>query len=334
VGLVTGGYVETLLRWPGTTSAVVIGGDCSVADLPAQIIDHVSATTPGPDSKVLVCGGRDGDGFLSSCLTYSLGPPAAWVTHSGFSVPRAGPAAVTLESGVYVLGGFNGSYDNTDNYNGLSSSEFLAAGSSVWKAGPALPYGGQGVADSCAIAISNTQFLLIGGLRYDGSTVLDISSSVHEFNSMTSLWTEWPSLSSSRKGHACGKLGGKVVVAGGWGDDGGKTTEVIDIASRESRAGGDMATPRAYFSMVEVGYEGNSILLTFGSTANGDDTVQDEALQQESLMQEWDNSQEVWLPRPAVMSRRFNFAAVTEEAGLLCPEGPYYSLMQPINHLP
>lgn len=167
--------------------------------------------------------------------------------------------------------------------------------------------------EGCAIAISSTQFLLIGGNLYNNGK----SSSVHEFSSVTGSWTTWPSLSRTRNGHACGKLGGKVVVAGGapsfsgghqdWAPS--RTTEVIDLVTREVRPGGDMASPRDGFVMAEVGVEGSSILLTYGSNGFNLNGGEDSLLQEE------------WIPSPAVLSKRHPPKSVTVDASLVCPEG-------------
>jgi hypothetical protein len=302
--------------WVTTASAAVIGADCSVTDLPEPREGHVTAVTPGPDSEVLVCGGWNSNDDFSSCLAYSPGP--GWVPHSTLSIARAAASAVMLDKGVYILGGWWRNPEFGDfHYEADSSSEFLRAGSSAWEAGPALP-GGLGVNGACAVAISPTQFLLIGGDRYDGSTWLGPSNSVQEYNSLTNSWATWPALSRTRDGHACGKLGGKVVVAGGYGG-GAETTEVIDLETGEVRWAGDMSTPRAAFGMVKVGLPQSNILLTFGSYGYGSGTT--DAAQKESLLQEWSDTEESWIPSPAVMERRASFSAVTVEAHLVCLAG-------------
>ena len=49
----------------------IIGGDCSVADLPHHRMWHVSFVSP--DLLVMVCGGWDlEDVLLASCLQYNL----------------------------------------------------------------------------------------------------------------------------------------------------------------------------------------------------------------------------------------------------------------------
>jgi hypothetical protein len=199
-----------------------------------------------------------------------------------------------------------------------SMSEILRPGSSVWEEGPGLP-GGEGLTESCAVAISNTTFLLIGGYRsvpISGS--IGISGAVHEFSSLTGAWTQWPEgLSVPRAGHACSNFNGTVVVAGGY-TDGGFTdgTDILDPETRQVEQAGQMATPRSGFGMYNIGYAGSRILLTFGSYAR-----ENEEAEKESLLQEWDPTDKVWKAAPAVMARRADFSAVTVKARHVCPQG-------------
>jgi hypothetical protein len=84
----------------------------------------------------------------------------------------------------------------------------------MWEEGPDLPEG-EGLEYSCAVAISSTTFLLIGGSRYSGSTYLGYSNAVHEFSSLTGAWTQWPvGLSVPRKLHACSNYQGVFPYVG------------------------------------------------------------------------------------------------------------------------
>jgi hypothetical protein len=81
-----------------------------------------------------------------------------------------------------------------------------------------------------------------------------------------------------------------------------------------------MPTRRRGFGMMVVGLQPRSILLTFGSNgaARQEPTAAEE---EESLLQEWSDTQDGWLPSPAVLQRRVWFSAVTVEASLVCPQG-------------
>jgi hypothetical protein len=214
----------------------------------------------------------------------------------------------------------------------------------VWEEGPTLPEGG-GLPGSCAVAISNITFLLIGAAYASGT-----NSTVHEFSFLTGAWTQWPvGLSVPRFGHACSSFQGKVVVAGGFGA-GGLTgsglwdgylssTDILDPVSQQIRTGGPMATPRAAFGMYKIGYAGRRILMTYGSASSllsqlyaipaqpfytHEQAVQEAVqafIEKETLLQEWDPATEVWKPAPAVMAGRAQFSAVTVEARHVCPQG-------------
>ena len=91
----------------------------------------------------MVCGGSTD----RSCLTLMTGK----VTQKLKSTRRYILAAVSLPSGVYILGV----------YHALATSSFLPNAYSEWESGPILP--GTGNYDACAVALSGTKFLLIGG---------------------------------------------------------------------------------------------------------------------------------------------------------------------------
>jgi hypothetical protein len=191
----------------------------------------------------------------------------------------------------------------------------------MWEEGPGLPLpGGEGLEGSCAVAISSTTFLLIGGIRYSGSTFLGSSSAVNEFSSLTGAWTQWPvGLSVPRKSHACSSFQGKVVVAGGYNGDYLDSTEILDPVTREVKLAGPMSTPRQSFGMYEIGYAGwglSRALLTFGSASSGST-----ATLEESLLTEWDPWDQVWRAAPVVLARRAGFTAVTVEARHVCLQG-------------
>ena len=83
------------------------------------------------------------------CITYEKNLKK-WIHHSSLKKKRVGASAVTLPEGVYILGGFDAPF----------TSEILPKGSKNWIKGPAIPVK---TIQSCAVAISNTQFAIIGG---------------------------------------------------------------------------------------------------------------------------------------------------------------------------
>ena len=53
-------------------------------------------------------------------------------------------------------------------------------------------------------------------------------------------------------GPGCAKLGQKVIIAGGNNGETFRSTEVLDLDSREIIAGGDMAKPRRWFHLATI----------------------------------------------------------------------------------
>ena len=143
---------------------------------PPSRAGHVTTVTS--DGLILTCGGQN----YFSCLALDRSD-STWRNHSSLDSLRHYSSHAVLPSGLYILGGF---------YS--SSSSFLPTGATTWEAGPSLP----GMTfDSCAVAISETKFLLIGGWLE--------TTRVSEYNSETGSWETWPSLVQARAGHACAR---------------------------------------------------------------------------------------------------------------------------------
>jgi hypothetical protein len=317
-----------------STSAVdVIGGDCAIPNIPFPRIGSFSFSTADLENpRLMVCGGKNtnlDDVITTICHQYEpTADPPAWTLHSHLRSARQYASAVTLAAGTYVLGG---SWQNGSDFGTVeawSTSEILRPVSNTWEEGPTLP-GGVGLSDSCAVAINSTTFLLIGGARYNGINIdnsinISRSSSVHEFSSLTGTWTQWTAaLKVPRSHHACSTFNGTVVFAGGTGSgiwNSLASTEVLDLVSRKVRTAGPMATKRWLFGMYEIGYAGSRILLTLG-TLGPNPQITPTTAEKESLLQEWDPATEVWKPAPAVMARRYGFAAVSVDARHVCPRG-------------
>lgn len=286
--LITGGWngVDVL------NSSEVLGGSeggCMVPDLPAARELHTAALTP--EGRVLAIGGD-----VLSVL--ALDPAAqAWSEHSTLDTDRYFANVVSMPDGVYVLGGKEGDEGQS------SSSSFLPAGSSEWGAGPRLPEGG--LHSSCAVAISETKFLLIGGQPNTRQVI--------EYDTATGEWSPWAVLSHGRYGHSCATLGGKVVFSGGFDDAGSYTaaTSIIDIlreGPRETRErpGGEMTQPRVYFGMVALAGK----IVAFGGDYGADyfDTVE-----------EWDETSEEWAVTDGNMkAARTYFGSVLAPTSAVC----------------
>ena len=116
-----------------------------------------------------------------------------------------------------------------------------------------------------------------------------------------------------RWGHTCAKVGDKVVVAGGVSPLFSilTTTTVLDLVTRESRQGGQMAEQRAFFGMANLG----GVVYLFGG--------QNGMKSSESLgsLEVWDEEDEVWLPSEETMPTAMNeFAWVVVNVSDVCTQ--------------
>jgi len=218
-------------------SAEVLNTSC---DFPLPEADgrngHISVTTA--DDKTLVCGGRTPSDYTASCLQFNF-KTRTWEHHSNMrNKYRTFGSAIALKQGVYIIGGWGGFERN--------SSEFLPTGSSVWTQGPDVP--GGGVRMSCAVKLSDTEFVILGG--YDQTQALHYSET-------KKMWTEWPRLTHEVYGHSCVRLGDKILVAGGQ-DSKGRTV-IYDTKTGSARDVASLKHSRYRPAMVVYG--GKAIIL-------------------------------------------------------------------------
>merc|ERR1711962_126850 len=161
--------------------------------LPEGRYGHISVTTA--DGKILVCGGYTPSGYTASCLQFYF-QSKTWEHHSSMtSIYRYQSSAVALKHGVYILGGDS---------RGQRSSDFLATGSSNWTPGPNIP--GRGVYASCAVKLSDSEFVILGGIP--DKTQARVYNTIGQ-------WTEWLRLSKGVFSQSCVRLGDKILMAGG-----------------------------------------------------------------------------------------------------------------------
>jgi len=201
---------------------------------------HISVTTT--DGKTLVCGGRTPSGHTASCLQFD-NESQSWKEHSTLqSIHRFLSSAVTLSRGTYVLGGGSGT---------KSSSEFLATGSSVWTQGPHIP--GEGVWNSCAAKLSDTEFVILGGFHD--------KLQARVYDETKDEWREWPRLTESSWTQSCVGLGDIVLMAGGL-DYGGHPTSRTVIFNTKTGSAREVASlnyERARVAMLL--YRGKPLIL-------------------------------------------------------------------------
>ena len=281
-----------LVGGEGTNGSVEVLGnpDCSSLSSSLSSYDnyaHSSFVTP--DDILMTCGRYR---LSKSCFSYKNN---SWEPHSTLLEEREHSPPVSLPMGVFLIGG-----------TGVSSSdttEFLPKGSSTWTTGPVPPNGAFG---SCAVAIGDTQFLLIGGDPFEKP------DQVIHYNTGTQSWTNWPRLTQGRLGCACVRAGNSIIVAGGYNKGTLLTsTEVIDVISKSSRVVGHMKYPRAYFAMANVNFNPKVVLALGGET--------EEWPEPSTTVEEWNDDDETWSLASITLSPgRSSFAAVVLPSVTAC----------------
>ena len=255
--------------------------------------NHILARTA--DNLILTCGGESPIGTDDmTCVV--LDPEAGeWLPHSTLDRPRVMATAITLPSlGLMVMGGFK-----------QLTTSVLPTGSTEWQAGPPLP----GVFDKtsyygvCSVLLSETNLLLIGG----GTDSIIPGTRVAEYSE--GAWMEWPSLYTSRWGHACARLGDKVIIAGGVSPFFTllSTTTVLDLETREARETGEMSVARTWFGMANMG--GRLVVVGgMGPLRNAWGDVE-----------EWVEEEEVWVAREQNMATAMSsFASLVISSEDVC----------------
>lgn len=169
-------------------------------------VGRAAAVSEFINRVVLICGGKDHRGQVrSDCLAYDP-KTHAWSDHSSLSEAREEAASVRLGKTMFILGGFvNGSR--------VAGSEKLGKDDAdVWSPGPDLP---EPRSRFCAVALSKTMFAVIGGETEEATATSDMKT----YDSETNEFVTQPSMTQSRKDHAClvveinDKKG--IVVTGG-----------------------------------------------------------------------------------------------------------------------
>ena len=186
---------------------------------------------------------------------------------------------------VYLLGG----------WGGAGSSSFLPTGSTSWEEGPlGSPLE---VGYACAVPLDSHRFLIIGGLGKMQQVV--------EFDTVSSSWSQWPSLVRARWGHSCAIVDTTLVVAGGWDEDNTilDSTTLISLTERKEREGGTMASARAAFSINL--FQGRLFAL------GGLNSAADESSEALDSVEVWNPEEEMWSSFQDLGSPRGGFSAAS-----------------------
>jgi len=214
-------------------NGVSSGGKVEVVDVlsnttcrqPPPYLERVtwSAGDVNKDGNLVVCGGASYEtrSYTSSC--YKLDSSTnQWTFHSSLLKRRSIHAAVAVEGGVWMSGGYDGS-------NFLSTTEFVRDDGKVqnWNDLPS------GRSNHCMIDLLNGSIMITGGYPTINETWL--------FNIRSRSFTRAPSfLNGGRSHHACARIlspmhGFRPIVVVAGGAHSGKSVEVLDYTSPNAR---------------------------------------------------------------------------------------------------
>ncbi|MCP3137432.1 hypothetical protein LXT23_08800 [Pyxidicoccus sp. QH1ED-7-1] len=185
-----------------------------------------------PSGKVLVAGGYNSSGYLSSSSVYD---PATgtWTAAAPMPAPRQVLTATLLTSGkVLVAGGENAT-------GRLSSTAVYDPATNTWASAGSFA---SGVARDALTAtlLPSGKVLVAGGGNSSGAKF-----NVDVYDPVAGTWSVGPNLGVARRNHTATLLTtGQVLVVGGVGSASLATAEVYDPASNTWTAKGGLATAR------------------------------------------------------------------------------------------
>lgn len=156
------------------------------------------------DSLPLICGGNAHPNYVGNCYIPGYGSKDSLVT---LLTPRAGSAAITMESHMWITGGWDGSnvLMSTEIVDVVSSPAFVVQG-------PELPMAMSG---HCIVKVNGTTVLFV----YKRKTFF--------FDYATQAWANGPDTNHERLSSGCGIMENVVVVAGGHFSE--TTTEFLTL---------------------------------------------------------------------------------------------------------
>ena len=242
------------------SSVMLVGGDpwsttrdvelfppessCEVAPLPNRTRFHTSFIRT--NGQIVTCGGRVDLGEQSKDCVVLNKAKGTWESGVVGSLNwwRSSAAAVSMPVGVYLVDGDTAA---------VFQADFLPSGESEWVLGPRSPIA---MGAHCAAAISPYNFLAVGGWA---RKILEYETTNSGGPTSSEGWQPedtWPELLIRRdSGYACGVIGTTLVIAGGsaeWSRDYLKSTELVDLATKTTRQGGDMLQTRAWFHLIPI----------------------------------------------------------------------------------
>ena len=288
--LIVGGIKSSNINDLVDTVEIIVGKNCTLPKLPMKIGQHSLILTE--DNKILVCGGWGTNG--KECLELKQGQ---WIHHSKLLNHRSYASAIVLSGKTYLFGATS-----------RSSSEWLAFGSRTWQNGPDLE---KKFRSGCAVKLSNTEVLLIGG-RYTKKRILklDISS-----NNLTSIGE----LQEGRYGHSCALIGGNIVIAGGKKSkyESNTSTEIMSLKDlNNSRLAGQLNQQRTFHKLIVTPINNEPTLLAIGGVTR----FEKNSVSRDSI-EIWDPITETWTLSNALKlsEAKYSFGALSVPTSLICP---------------
>ena len=246
---------------------------------------------------VAVCGGDDykTDNYKSCLVLDRINQRWDDSRIGSLTVPRVyGKVAELKDVGVFHLSG---------NHPGSKNSDFLATGSLQWRQGPTLPVTHYAY---CVVPITQNSFLM----HHDDYLITEFDASIAGPTSAKG-WKGWPRLKHYRSYPGCAKIGNKVIFAGG-ANSGEilRSTEVLDITTRTTYIGGDMASPRYSLNLATLSSSGQNKLLAVAGYSKKESF---------STVEEWVEESSTWKEAGSLTKTRSHFGVVALPKEFICP---------------
>jgi hypothetical protein len=257
--LVTGGNINGAETQEDFRSCELLLGPCPVAALPRPSYEH--ATIAMADGTVLSCSRQLG------LHCHRLEPDlASWTLHSdlpGSFDTNTRALGAALPSGALLVA--------------RNTAAFLPTGATSWRT-VAIP-ADHDARQACLVRSSTTSVLLIGGSWEQGDFI-------DEYEALTGEWTRWRErLPEKREGAACVKVGGQVLLVGGYNraeNEYDGATVILELAGRTFREGGQLSWGRHGHGAAALS---SGRVLVWGGGYEGD-----------SGAEEWSVETETWSP--------------------------------------
>ncbi|WP_437281094.1 kelch repeat-containing protein [Sorangium sp. So ce375] len=211
---------------------------------------HKHTATLLPDGRVLMVGGADSINHeLSSAEIYTPGTPSVWTPAAPMTTPRMAHTATRFLSGkVLVTGGTTAASTETD------SAQMYDPATDTWIA--IKPMGSKRTQHTATL-LGFSKVLITGGFRHDGLTTGYLANAeLYDLDAETWKYVA-PMAMAHRNGAAARLQDGRVLVTGGFDDDGDaspeNTAELYNPTTNTWTSAPDMSIERRGHTMTVLG---------------------------------------------------------------------------------